>query len=198
MQVDIQFLLGVILTLMTYSVILKENAASRVVGHIALGIGGGYAVVMGVKYAYERGAVAIGVGDYKMAVTLVLGFMLYLRYFKKTEQLYRLPVAIMIGTLLGLSSRAAMDTQFMRQIVAAINFPTRLDFLQLFNFTVMLVATICVLFYFMFIAGPTGRFGLVKKIGRYALLVGFGATFGNMIMGVFSRLIDRVVFLQAT
>ncbi len=44
-------------------------------------------------------------------------------------------------------------------------------------------------------ASPSGRFGSLKRLGRYALLVGLGATFGNMVLGVFSRLMDRLVYL---
>jgi len=193
---EVEFVLGVLLTLMTMTLIVKENVLSRICEHIALGIGGGYAAVMAVKYVIDKGSAAVAKGDYTIAVTFVLGFMLYSRFVKEGRYLARYPVAVMIGTLLGLASRAALDTQIVRQLADASTVPAKAGPMQLFDFIVVLGSTIAVLLYFTFVASPTGRLGSVKAIGRYLLLVGFGATFGNMIMGVFSRLMDRIMFLM--
>ncbi len=192
---EIEFMLGAVLTLMTFTIALKENPVSRLVEHMALGIGGGYAALMAIKYVWDKGSVASAQSDYTLIITLLLGFLLYARFSKKMAHLSRIPVAVMIGTLLGLASRAALDTQVIRQIDAAMNAPSKFAPLDVFNFVVMLASTLCVLSYFIFMFSPTGRAGPLKNLGRYMLLVGFGATFGNMIMGVFSRLVDRLIYL---
>jgi len=60
---------------------------------------------------------------------------------------------------------------------------------------VILVATVFSLYFFFFSAGYTGVHGKLKRVSRMFLMLAFGASFGNMVMGVVTRLIDRFIFL---
>lgn len=197
MPLDIEFVIGVALTLAIFSMLWKENVVSRTAEHLALGVGGGYAVVLSVKYVYDKGVAAVAKGDATLIVVLVLGFMLYSRFIKvgQVQSLVRFPIAIMIGTALGLASRATINAQILQQILAAINLSSNAGIAQIFDFLVALIGTVCVLFYFLFMANPKGRVGPLKTLGRYMLLIGFSASFGNIVLGLFSRLLDRLIYL---
>jgi len=175
----------------------RENIISRIAEHLALGVGGGYAVVLSIKYVYDKSIASIAKGDLTLIVVFVLGFMLYSRFMKagQARSLMRFPIAIMIGTTLGLASRATINAQITQQILAAITIPSNAGTTQIVDFLVALIGTVCVLFYFLFMASPKGRVGPLKTLGRYMLLIGFSASFGNIVLGLFSRLLDRLIFL---
>ena len=66
---------------------------------------------------------------------------------------------------------------------------------QIFNLSLIFVGVICTLTYFFFSVEHEGIVGGISKIGVVFIMVGFGAAFGNTVMGRVSLLIGRVQFL---
>ena len=66
---------------------------------------------------------------------------------------------------------------------------------QKFNLSLIFVGVICTLTYFFFSVEHEGIVGGISKIGVVFIMVGFGAAFGNTVMGRVSLLIGRVQFL---
>ena len=66
---------------------------------------------------------------------------------------------------------------------------------QAFNMCLIFVGVICTLTYFFFSVEHRGLVGGISKVGVIFIMVGFGAAFGNTVMGRVSLLIGRVTFL---
>lgn len=66
------------------------------------------------------------------------------------------------------------------------------------NAAIVVVGTICGLFYFYATREHTGSLRYVSKIGIYFLMAGFGASFGVTVMARISLLIGRLRFLYFT
>ncbi len=66
---------------------------------------------------------------------------------------------------------------------------------QIFNLSLIFAGVICTLTYFFFSVEHRGLVGGISKVGIIFIMVGFGAAFGNTVMGRVSLLIGRVQFL---
>ncbi len=66
---------------------------------------------------------------------------------------------------------------------------------DVFGSVLMVVGVICTLTYFFFSVEHTGPIKWTSKIGIAFLMIGFGAAFGNTVMGRLALMIHRVGFL---
>ncbi|HOU72713.1 MAG TPA: hypothetical protein PLB85_04955, partial [Candidatus Syntrophosphaera sp.] len=63
------------------------------------------------------------------------------------------------------------------------------------NLALIFIGTIAVLLYFFFSKAHTGVYGKFVSIGKWFMMVGFGASFGLTVMARISLLIGRIQFL---
>lgn len=63
------------------------------------------------------------------------------------------------------------------------------------NLFLIFVGTIAVLLYFFFSKAHTGIYGKFVGIGKWYMMIGFGASFGLTVMARISLLIGRIQFL---
>jgi uncharacterized membrane protein len=63
------------------------------------------------------------------------------------------------------------------------------------NLFLILLGTIAVLLYFFFSKAHTGAYGKFVGIGKWYMMIGFGASFGMTVMARISLLIGRIQFL---
>jgi len=96
-------------------------------------------------------------------------------------------VIIGIGTALTL--RATVIAQFTAQLKASITTLTSID--SVF----VLVGTLATLSYFFFTFKQNPVLKAGSEIGKWVIMVTFGAAFGNGIMGRISLLIDRILLV---
>jgi hypothetical protein len=136
---------------------------------------------------------------------LLLGACWYGMYFKRTEWLMR----IVLGVVLGAGAGQAIRNNFTQQmpvVQASFKSPIVIDEGRVsvagsVNNTIFLVALLSVLLFFFFsLDHRTAIMRAVSRIGRFWLMIGLGAYFGNTIMTRLSALIERVWFVvqQAT
>ena len=180
-----------IFTILIFSFIWRENMGYRIAEHIFVGVSAGYMVVLALKSVYNVGYLGIvEKQQYGMIIAIILGLMLYLRYSKSTEIYYRTPIALLIGLGTSLSMRGGIDAMFLKQIRATI-IP-----LNTFDNVVLVFGTIFSLYYFFF---TTPRGGAIveapAKLGRYVMMLGFGASYAGTIMSRLALFIDRLNFL---
>lgn len=102
-------------------------------------------------------------------------------------------MSIVVATGAGLGLRGAVQAQLLNQVSAT--------FLPLnsFNNLVVVLGFIIGTSYFLFTKRYTraleGPLGILPKLGRWFLMIAFGASFGNASMGFLSMLIGRALFL---
>lgn len=191
------------------SLLWRENLLYRAAEHLLLGLATGFLVTvtwfefLRPKWwnplaqswaAGDTGGVFVGL------LALTLGLCWYGVYHKKTEWLMRL----VLGVVIGASAGQALRNQFTQQMpVLASTFRSPIVIqdgaaqpLPSLENVIFLMAVGTVLLYFFFtFKQDSPRWQLVRNVGRFWLMVGFGAYFGNTIMTRLAVFIERVWFV---
>lgn len=187
--------LAAFLTLAMFSLaIYKENPVYRVAEHAFIGIGAGHAIVTGIQSIQTSGwNPLVKDGEYALIIPMIFGLLLFTKYVKPVSHLSRLTMSIVVATGAGLGLRGAVQAQLLNQISAT--------FLPLtsFNNLVIVLGFVVGTSYFLFTRRYTrsleGPLAILPKLGRWFLMIAFGASFGNASMGFLSMLIGRALFL---
>jgi hypothetical protein len=191
------------------SLMWRENLLYRIAEHLLLGLATGFLVTVTwfeflrpkwwdpLTQSWASGDTS---GVFLGLLALTLGLCWYGVYFKKTEWLMRL----VLGVVIGASAGQALRNQFTQQMpVLASTFRSPLVIqdgaaqpLPSLENVIFLVAVCTVLLYFFFtFRQESPRWTLVRSVGRFWLMVGFGAYFGNTIMTRLAVFIERVWFV---
>jgi hypothetical protein len=201
--------LGALVTLALYSILYRENPAYRLAEHVFLGVATGYGlyvvwkdVLFPMWYTplFREHA-------WPWVLALVAGGMYYTIYSKRLAWMSRMVMMTMMGLAAGLTFRA-FSGQYLRQIgasfkplvvlqrtpVGGLDVPGSL----FASFTNMLfvVALVSVMTYFFF--SFEQRRKAVRNtagLGRWLMMIAFGAMFGSTVMARLSLFIGRLVFL---
>ena len=165
MSLDFGIWVEGLVTIAMLSYVWKENPFYRIAEHLYVGISAGHAVVMAwgnirdaaVKPMQEEGQLV-------WIIPILLGVLLYSRYFKGISWIARYPVAVMVGIGTGVAVRGAIHGDFVQQISATISVGSVNDIL-------LLVFVIASLSYFFFSRELKGPMGTVPQLGRTVLMV---------------------------
>lgn len=184
------------LTFMLWTMLYRENWFSRLAEHLVLGVAIGYVMVVSIKTFLSVGWDPLVEGhDYLSLISIALGLLMLSRYHSKTRWLNRWPIAVLVGTGVALAMRGMMDSQIIRQILATTIPLTMVRPFETFNSVLILIAVLTTLAYFFFTMEQKGAWGITSKIGRYSMMLMFGATFGGTIMTNMTYLIGVLKFL---
>ncbi len=183
--------LAAIGTLGLMSFAIKENPFYRFVEHVYVGIGAAHSVVMGWESLQTKAFTPIAEsGDYIKLIPLLVGLLLYARFFKGKIWLSRYPMSILVGIGVGLTIKGTIGAQIVNQIRATLVPLTSI------NNIIIVLGVLSVLMFFYFTRKNTNAlFNTSSRIGRYIMMIAFGALFGNAVMGRMSLMIGRVQFL---
>jgi hypothetical protein len=159
-------------------------------------------------------------GAWAYALLLPIGLMAYLVFSKKHNWISRIPIGIILGLWSGQQIQVWFNT-YGPQISASMKpiLPTTWESFivpsatglspeataairqnvypsQAITNFLFVLTLLCVLSYFLFSFDVKNR--VLKNattLGRYLLMIGFGAIFGSTVMMRFTLLIDRMYFL---
>ena len=184
------------LTLMLWSVYYRENPLSHLVESLVIGLAMGFALYTTVNTLNKIWITPMMDGNWLLIIPAILGLMLYAVFFKKYVYLSRIALSAIIGTGLGFATGRTFPVLILGQIKGLGNSLVSADALGIANWLIILVATITTLMYFTFTREQTGVFGVTSKIGRYAIMIGFGTIFGATIWGNHVFVIDRAAFFS--
>jgi hypothetical protein len=193
---DIGIWIAAFFTIFIMSYAYKDNPLFKLAEHIYIGAAAGHAFVMGVASANTSSWIPLMRGQVIHIIPLVLGILLYTRYHSRYYWISRYPIALLVGLGTAVSIRTVIAANFTQQIAATIK-PLSAVPLTNFNNLVVLIVTVSVLWHFVFTQKKlsTGSVGLIAKFGRYAMMVAFGAAFGNTVVTRIVLLLGRVDFL---
>lgn len=198
MSTDVGTWLAAIVSLGALSFLYRENKFYNLVESIFVGLGAGYALVMGWTNIVSKSLRPIAAGTFAAIIPTVLGLMLFAKMAPKMSWVARYPTAVIVGMGSGVALRGSVDAELVGQIVAS-NIP-----LNNLSNVLLILGTIAVLVYFLFTLRPKengagGRvYSLAMTFARYTMMVAFGASFGNNAQQRVSQLIERLQFLFGT
>jgi len=182
-----------ILTLLAYSFLYKDNKLYQATEHLYVGLGAGYTLVLGYENVVRSGWNPIIEGEWWFILPMLLGLMLFGRFSPGTRWMSYYPMGVIVAIGATLALRGAIPANITGQLSATM-IP-----LNTVNNVLLVLGTLATLTFFFFTLGAiTNRNSLLFKfslLGRWTLMVAFGAAFGNAVMGRTSLLIARIQFI---
>lgn len=199
--------IAALLTIMVYSYLLGDNPLYRLAEHVFIGSSVAYAVVVvahGVLWPLLFVPLTSGettVDNRVLAVfSLVFGLLLLSKLKTSWAWLGNFSVAFLLGVGAALAVGGALFGSILPQVKATIN---ATDLSGLGNGLIIVFGTLSTLLYFHFAVGARSGLsgigaGFIRawaKLGRWFIVIAFGAIFANTVMARISLLIGRVQFL---
>lgn len=189
MTTDIKVWAAALCVFATYSFLWKENRFFRAFQNLYVGLAAGYSVVQAIKSIQRQAwTPLVSKGQYSWIIPMIFGVLLYARFFNRWAWVARLPMAFLMGVGAALSMKA-IESDFVRQIQATL-IP-----LKTFNDIVLVFGTALALTFFFFTFKPNVVSNYSARIGRWVLMLCFGAAFGNAVQGRLSLLIAQMQFI---
>jgi len=194
--------IGALVTLALYSILYKENPVYRVAEHAFLGLAAGYGLYAAWAFVlYPKWYQPIrNDGVWLWAMALVPGVMYYTIYSKRLNWMSRMVMVTMMGFEAGLIFRTWAGT-YMRQISDSFRPLFQPGFRPPFLYwdnLIFVVALVSVMTYFFFSFEQKSR--AVQRtagLGRWLMMIAFGAMFGSTVMARLSLFIGRLWYLFA-
>jgi hypothetical protein len=191
-------------TLGIYTFLYRENPWFRLSTSVYLGLATGFTITQNLLYLRNQWEGVWSSTAFMMtafAFALLIGLLWYFRFTRQYFYLYRIPLAILVGTGIGQAMQTIIFAQFLTQIQGQIMTPLFVAGNALQSFSNILIAIMvpCVLLYFWFTGIGAKREGAAMKtidtIARYTIMAGFGSAFGYTVLTRYSLFIGRCQFL---
>ena len=188
-----------LLTLAIFSFLYRENAVYRFAEHLFVGLSAGYGTARIFNNTLMPNLLVplFARGELILLIPMALGLLYIMRFVPKLSHLVLIPIAIGLGLGSGLSIAPTIQTDIIKQMQSAIGDASNvaLGGWTLVWGIVSLIGVLTTLSYFFFSREQKGALKVSANIGIWFLMIGFGASFGNTVMGRVSLLIGRVQFL---
>ena len=183
MAVEIGLIVASILCVSLYTLLYGDQPISRIAEHIYIGFGA-YWIVNRIMYFWREGVERmLEPGQAHFVIPVILGLMILGRLYKPTRWMYRYPMALIIGSSIGVSLRTMVFSQIIDQYVVG-NLPPTTPLIGVpavvtINSLIIIFGTICSTAFFIFSHDFTGPTKYIHRAGRLFLLCAFGATYGQ-------------------
>ena len=210
------------LTLCIFSFLYRDNPFYRFAEHLFVGLSVGYGIVISIHQgfiplAWNPLSEAITAlwseissestsetrealkGLFKI-IPIGLGLLFFYRLSPSHAWLIRYPAAILIGFGAGIAIPNMLQAFIFEQTHGTLTPFAQmregaLPVNDIIGAVLIAIGLICTLAYFFFSVEHQGPIGWLSKVGVAFLMIGFGAAFGNTVMGRVALLIHRVGFL---
>jgi len=187
-----QIWLASLLTLACYSYLYKENVFFRFAEHTMIPL----AVAHGVVTTWHNTFIpyiktyVVKQGWWWFWIFFVMGLLYYTRFLPaKWSWLTRYPISMAVGWTLG-SYFTVVPRQYGVQLIDAIRALSKFE-----NLLFFLMFAVSMMYFFFTVGKSSKVVGTARVWGRYILMIGFGASFGNTVSGRISLFLGRLSFL---
>ena len=193
--------LAALITLMLFSILYKENPLYRIAEHLYVGASAAHGIVTTWNNTVKPALTAMPTkGTWWEIIPMVLGLLIYFNMYRPYAWIARIPMGFWIGYNAALVLSARQVIPFLNQMTSAIKPLVAMkagafDPAQTINNILFVTIVLGVLTYFFFTVEHKGVFKYAANWGRLAIMIGFGASFGNTVMARISLLIGRFTFL---
>ena len=195
--------IGALATLSLYSVLYRENPLYRFAEHIFLGLATGMGLYMTWNTVlYPMWYKELTAGHWAWILALVAGAMYYTIFSKRLSWMSRLVMVTMMGLSAGLSFRAFFGT-YMQQIGAS--FKPLVVYMPgdpagtIYNSFTNILFVVCIIsvmsYFFFSFEQKSPAIKRTAHLGRWLMMIAFGAMFGSTVMARLSLFIGRLDFL---
>jgi hypothetical protein len=176
-----------------WSFLYKENPVYRAAEHVFVGSTAGHAIGLAVgnilRYALRP---LTQQNQITLIIPIVLGIMLYTRYFRSINWMARWPIAFLLGVGTGQTIYTALRTQVINQSISAmVQLPGATPGITI-NSLISIVGLLAVLSYFLFTIPQNRALRGASQVGRWLMMVTFGVSFGNVVAGRISVLLGEL------
>jgi hypothetical protein len=201
-----------VLTLMVFSYLLADNPLFRLAQYLFVGVAVGYAVVIAWRNVLSPRLVEpllaspATAQNWVYAIPALLGLLLLARARASWSWLANLPMGLLFGVGAALTVGGALLGTLYPQLLASflslnpVSYPD--GWRGVINAVILILGTVGTLFYFYF----TTRDGQKRNVwsgvqrfwatlGRWAIMIAFGAIFAGTILSRLSLLVARLTFL---
>ncbi|MCS7209632.1 MAG: hypothetical protein NZ874_08685 [Fimbriimonadales bacterium] len=196
--------IGAICTLAIYSILYRENPFYRLFEHMFVGLAAGYALgpnLVDVIYRFWWEPIRQD-GIWWLSFVVPFGMYLYFIYNEKYGWVSRIVIGALIGASAGLAFQA-FSSRYLPQLQGALskvlwyppNSTGEIYISTILNNWIFVVILLAVLTYFTFSFEHRGAVKRTATLGRWLLMIGLGAIFGNTVMARMALLIGRVYYL---
>lgn len=191
---------GLLLMIFIYSYPLyKENAFYRFAEHTFVASALAIGIIVNLQSLQQVVVTPIESGDpiriVLIIIPIILGFVMYTLLIPSKRWVSRYPIALLVGSTIGLSLASGIQPNIISQIISTITTPKAgAQAVDWFTFVWVAVGTICASAYFLLTYEHTGGVKPVTLLGRYFIMIGLGAYFGNTVLFRFSMLATRAQF----
>jgi hypothetical protein len=196
---------------MVYTYLIGDNFVFRLAEHILVGVSVGWATIQVVFNliipAIERVRDARGVSDYiAYLVPIILGAVFLFRPLRAARPATNLVMAVVIGTVSALALAGAVAGTLLPQIGATMLPLNQGSVTDIIGGVFLVAGTLLSLWYFQFTvrksaqtqtgAAATGAISRnARLLGRWSIMLAFGAVFASVFLTYFAALLDRILFL---
>lgn len=196
--------LAAIFTLFIFSILYKENPFYRIAEHVFVAVTAAHSIVVAYN-AQIKTTFTVEIaknGQYWLLIPIAIGLMVYLRVYKPLAWLSRIPIALWMGYGAGMALTVRTVVPFTEQVMKTMlplvvfNKTGGFDLMQSFNNTFFVFGAVGVLTYFFFTKEQKGVLKVSATFGRWVMMIGFGAAFGNTVMSRVSLFLGRMQFLM--
>ena len=185
------------MTLFLYSYIFADNIVFKFAEHVYIGVAAGYGLVLQIDNQIRPtiNNEILEKGHWIWVIPILLGLLIYTRYFKSINYMARYTVAFMVGVGAGVVLTRDFKSLFLTQVVDTMRPLQEGTTAEVFGNIVVLVGVLTTLTYFFFTLEHKGAIGVTAKVGRFTMMVALGAAFGNTVMARVSLFLGRLQFL---
>jgi len=208
------------LTLIMYSFLYRDNPLFKMAENLFVGVALGYGVILTWRQSLKPEIIdplfidpphlhAFWMELARRSAPIVLGALLLTRISRRAGWLSRYSYTLMVGWGAGLSIPITIHTYVLQQLKPSLGLVSKVlgdapagqqasfwsTALPVLGDLIILAGIVSVLFYFFFSVEHKGAGSFVSQLGIWFLMVSFGASFGNTVMGRVSLLIGRMRFL---
>ncbi len=194
--------IGVICTLAIYSILYRENPFYRLFEHLYIGLAAGYSLgPLLVDNIYRYWVLPLTQGQWPWAFVVPFGLYLYFIYSERYGWISRIVIGVLIGSSAGVYFQE-FASRYLPQLNSTLSkplwqTPVNPDVIisDVINNWIFIIFLISVLTYFTFSFEHRGAVRRVAIFGRWVLMIGLGAIFGNTVMARTALLIGRIYYL---
>lgn len=192
--------IGAFLSLCIFSFLYKDNPFYKFAEQVFVGLSAGYWLVYLIYNVIMPNLITKLITDFKgnaiLLIPAALGIMMIMRLIPKAQWLSRFPLSIVIGTSAGISMLRYMQSDLLNQVTATMINPfAQGGKTETLGAILLIIGTICGIYFFYFSRKKEGIYAIPSKIGIWFLMISFGASFGYTVMARVSLLIGRLEFL---
>jgi hypothetical protein len=210
---DISVWIAALLTLCIFSFLYKDNPLFKLAEHLFAGVASAYFFCTQWFQTLKPNLVDPGLDPETplgerclLLVPLFLCLCMLTKVIPKWGWISRWALAFIIGFYAGTNMPQYLNTSVVKQIESTCDRPLIADgeepieqIKNSANNILFVLGVVSVLTFFYFSLPHTGKAGIPLKglsvVGRYFMMVAFGATFANAVMGRVSVLIGSLVLL---